>query len=50
MVEAFMEMQEEVETSSASFYGKFDYPLSIKLSPLAVLVFKREEDTSDTRS
>jgi len=39
-----------VEASPASFYGKFDYSLSITVPPLAVLVFKREEDTSDTRS
>ncbi len=38
-----------VETSPASFHGKFDYSLSITLPPLAVLVFKRE-DNSDTGS
>ncbi len=31
-----------IEASPASFYGKFDYSLSITLPPLAVLVFKRE--------
>jgi len=39
-----------VEASPASFYGKFDYSLSITLPPLAVLVFKPEEDNSDTSS
>lgn len=33
----------QVEASPASFYGKFDYSLSITLPPLAVLVFKWEE-------
>jgi 1,4-alpha-glucan branching enzyme len=37
-----------VEASPASFYGKFDYSLSITLPPLAVLVFEREEDADDT--
>jgi 1,4-alpha-glucan branching enzyme len=30
-----------VEASPASFYGKFDYSLSVTLPPLAVVVFKR---------
>jgi len=40
----------EVEASPASFYGKFDYSLSITLPPLAVLVFKQEEGKSETWS
>jgi len=39
-----------VEASPASFYGKYDYSLSITLPPLAVVVFKREADAGDTRS
>jgi len=39
-----------VEASPASFYGKFDYSLSITLPQLAVLVFKGGGDTIDTRS
>jgi 1,4-alpha-glucan branching enzyme len=35
-----------VEASPASFYGKFDYSLSITLPPLAVLVFEREKDSA----
>jgi len=31
-----------VEASPASFYGKFDYSLSVTLPPLGVVVFKRQ--------
>jgi 1,4-alpha-glucan branching enzyme len=33
-----------VEASPASFYGKFDYSLSATLPPLAIVVFKREQE------
>jgi 1,4-alpha-glucan branching enzyme len=36
-----------VGASPASFYGKFDYSLSITLPPLAVLVFKPKESISE---
>jgi 1,4-alpha-glucan branching enzyme len=38
------------QASPASFYGKFDYSLSITLPPLAVSVFKRELNEDETRS
>jgi 1,4-alpha-glucan branching enzyme len=33
-----------VETSSASFYGNFDYTLSVTLPPLGMVVFRRVLD------
>jgi hypothetical protein len=31
-----------VEASPASFYGKFDYSLSVTLPPLGIVIFKRQ--------
>ena len=31
-----------VEASPDSFYGKFDYTLSVTLPPLGIVVFKRQ--------
>ncbi len=39
-----------VEASPASFYGKYDYSLSITLPPLAIVAFKQEADAGDTVS
>jgi len=39
-----------LEASPASFYGKYDYSLSITLPPLAIVVFKREADEGEDRS
>jgi 1,4-alpha-glucan branching enzyme len=33
-----------VEASPASFYGKFDYSLSVALPPLGIVVFKRQPE------
>jgi hypothetical protein len=34
-----------VEASPASFYGNFDYTLSVTLPPLGVVVFRRVLDS-----
>jgi hypothetical protein len=31
-----------VEAAPVSFYGKFDYSLSVTLPPLGVVIFKRQ--------
>ncbi len=38
-----------VESSPASFYGVFDYSLSITLPPLAILIFKWHDESSDIK-